>query len=322
MQLRRILYPTDFSPCARQAFAHAAALARLFGAELHLFHAITLGGQEPFDPMFYFPAADEAYAEAGRAVARELDALAADPLVAGLAVVQAQRRDFQPGPAILDYAADHDVDLVVMGTHGRRHVARLLLGSVAEEVVRRSACPVLSLRSGDDPTREHPAAARALLVPFDFSPPARRVFADAADLAQRWGARLHLLHVLEEPQWAEVYGFADFAEVARQRERLVPGIERRLRGIAAALAPGVPSEVEVRVGRPATEILAVAARPGIDLVVMASRGLAGVRRLLFGSTAEEVVRLSATPVMVIKPPAGDDAEWSGATAEVVEAQVV
>lgn len=299
--MRKILYPTDFSPCARQAFAHAASLARRFGAELHVFHAVTLRGQEPYDPMFYLPAAEEAYAEAGRAVARELEALAIDPLAEGITVVSSQRRDVLPGPAILDYADEHQIDLVVMGTHGRRHVSRLLLGSVTEEVVRRSHCPVLTLRAPDEDCRERLPMPRRLLVPFDFSAPARAAFADAADIARHYGAHLTVVHVIQEPQWPSVYGFRGFAELAQQRERIVLEVERRLRAVAEALAPGVPCDIDVRVGRPGTEILACASRPEIDLVVMSSRGLTGVKRLLFGGTAEEVVRLSDTPILVVKP---------------------
>jgi nucleotide-binding universal stress UspA family protein len=299
--MRKILYPTDFSPCARQAFAHAASLARRFGAELHALHVVTLRGQDPYDPTFYLPAADEAYAEAARAVARELATLALDPLAAGLSVVASQRRDVLPGPAILDYAGEHQIDLVVMGTHGRRHVSRLLLGSVTEEVVRRSHCPVLTLRAADAGRRERLPMPRRLLVPFDFSSPARAALADAADIARHYGAHLAVLHVIEEPQWPSVYGCRGFAELAQQRERIVLEVERRLRAVTEGLAPGVPCDLDVQVGRPATEILACASRPEIDLVVMSSRGLTGVKRLLFGSTAEEVVRLADTPVLVVKP---------------------
>ena len=319
MRLRKILYPTDFSPCARQAFAHATSLARRFGAELHLFHAMTLGGQEPYDPMFYLPAADEAYAEVSRAVSRDLAGLAADPLAEGIATVLAQQRDFLPGPAILDYANEHGIDLIVMGTHGRRHVSRFLLGSVTEEVVRKSACPVLTLREGEEGLRGRLPMPRRILVPFDMSLPARAAFADAADIARHYGARLQLLHVIQEPQWPEVYGFRGVAELAQQRERLVLEVEGRLRTVAETLAPGVPCEVEVAVGRPASEILAAAARPDVDLVVMSSRGLTGVKRLLFGSTAAEVVRVADTPILVVKP--HERAHPYEPAAEVVEAQI-
>ena len=321
MRLRKILYPTDFSPCSRQAFAHAASLARRFGAELHVFHAVTQSGQEPYDPMFYLAAAEEAHAEATRAVAGELAKLALDPLADGLTVVTSQRRDVLAGPAILDYAHERDIDLVVMGTHGRRNVSRLLLGSVAEEVVRRSSCPVLTLRACEDDPGERLPMPRHLLVPFDFSPPARAAFADAADLARHYGARLHLLHVVAEPQWPEIYGFRGFAELAQQRERLILEVEARLRAAADRIAPGLPCTTDIRVGRPASEIVAFAARPEIDLVVMSSRGLTGVKRLLFGSTAQEVVRLADKPVLVVKPHETAVALPEMLDVELVEAQI-
>lgn len=321
MRVRKILYPTDFSPCAEQAFAYAASLARRFGAELHVFHAANLHAQEPYEPAFHVPAADEARAEALQTVADGLAAYAANPLAEGLRVVQTSRHDVVPGPAIVDYAEEQDIDVIVMATHGRRNVSRLLLGSVTEAVVRRAGCPVLTLRGSDAPAPPRLPLLRSVMVPFDFSPPARAAFADASDLARHYGARLMLLHVIEEPRWREVYGFRGFSELAQQREKLMLDVDRRLRGIAEALAPGVPCEIEVRVGRPAAEILAAATRADVDLVVMASRGLTGVRRLIFGSTAEEVVRLADTPIMVVKPQDGVLPEPI-TDAEVVEAQIL
>jgi nucleotide-binding universal stress UspA family protein len=300
MKIRKILYPTDFSPCARQAFASACSLARLYGAELHVLHALVLYAQEPYDPMFYLPASEDAYNAAAAAADVELGALASSKEATGLPVVIAQRRDFQPGPAILDYAASEAVDLIVIGTHGRRGPARLLLGSVAEEVVRRAGCPVLCIRQPDNGVAAPAGEVHGILAPVDFSPGSRQALLAAADVSRRHGALLTLLHVVEEPMWSDVYGVAGALQVAEQREQALAAAAVRLRDLANSLAP-VPCQVEVRTGRPATEIVAYSARPEVDLVVMSSRGLTGIKRLLFGSTAEEVLRLAAAPVMVVKP---------------------
>ena len=90
------------------------------------------------------------------------------------------------------------------------------------------------------------------------------------------------------------------AEEKHERERTRERAESGMRDALAELAPEVPFDVEVRVGRPATEIVAFTELPGVDLVVMGTRGQTGVRRLVFGSTAEEVARLSSAPVMVVK----------------------
>ena len=149
MRVTNILYPTDFSPCAQLGFGHAVALARAFGARLHLLHVVALHSDLPYDPMFYVPAADEAYDRAEHEALVALGLLASSPEAAAVETILAVRRLAQPAQAVLEYAADNGIDLVVMGTHGRRGAARLMLGSIAEEVLRHSGCPVLTRRLGD-----------------------------------------------------------------------------------------------------------------------------------------------------------------------------
>lgn len=300
MEIRRILFPTDFSPCARQAFAPATSLARRYGAELHLLHTLVLHGQEPHEPMFYMPAPEEAYEGAAAVARQELAALAETATAEGARLVQVVRRDFSAAAGILEYALEAEVDLIVLGTHGRRGPARLLLGSVAEEVMRTAACPVLAMRPPAGGTNRPVTLLRRILVPFDFTPAARAALRAAADVARRYGSRLSLLHVVEEPIWPEVYGVEAASELLAERELARERGELRLRDVARALPADVPYDVEVCVGSPATEILKMVDRPAIDLVVMGTRGQTGVRRLVMGSTAEEVVRLSVAPVMVVK----------------------
>lgn len=140
---RRILVPTDGSAGARAAFDHAVALAGLADAAVHVVHAVDptlvpaeVGVEEVVD----------ALSEAGRDLVAELAAEAADRgHVVETAVVRGS-----PAEAVCRYADEHDVDLVVMGTHGRTGLSRWLLGSVTERVVRRSPVPVLTVNPSDD----------------------------------------------------------------------------------------------------------------------------------------------------------------------------
>ena len=140
-----ILVPTDFSETADAALNYASGLAARLGASLHLLHVfsdpyfVTVGA-EPYAP----PPPDmrdRALDDARACLATRLAAhqTAAHPgacaIVSGLTAKQ-----------IAQYAADHAIDFIVMGTHGRRGVAHLLLGSVAEHVVRTASCPVLTVR--------------------------------------------------------------------------------------------------------------------------------------------------------------------------------
>ena len=98
--------------------------------------------------MFYVPASEAAYEHARREAVAAMEALGREPEAAGVEVLVEHRREVYAGAAIVDYAQRHGIDLVVMGTHGRRGLARLLLGSVAEEVLRHCACPVLTFANG------------------------------------------------------------------------------------------------------------------------------------------------------------------------------
>ena len=142
----RILVPTDFSPLSTLALEHAIALASLCRASIHLMHV---------------------QADASGHVAGE------EPRLAGLVsrchaeaiVVTAQVCTGQPAAAIAEVAAERAVDLIVLGTHGRHGVAHLILGSVAEDVVRTAPCPVLTVR-GHVPERvQRPQEAAWGLLP-------------------------------------------------------------------------------------------------------------------------------------------------------------
>lgn len=142
--LKRILVPTDFSEHSDSAMRYGAELAAKFGAELHLLHAIETA------PMMYgegawFPPENEAELEA--AAVKQLD----DLHIEAAESLTVTRKSVHGHPFVetVRYARDNDIDLIVMGTHGRGPVAHMLLGSVAEKVVRKAPCPVLTVRDGE-----------------------------------------------------------------------------------------------------------------------------------------------------------------------------
>jgi nucleotide-binding universal stress UspA family protein len=142
----KILVPTDFSESADAALAYAKTLAGCLGASLHLLHVFT----DPYGPAMYMPEVYVPVPEAARARALE-DARTrlAERLDADEEVYFRGTRAIVTGltaKQIVTYAADNGIALIVMGTHGRRGVAHLLLGSVAEHVVRTASCPVLTVR--------------------------------------------------------------------------------------------------------------------------------------------------------------------------------
>jgi nucleotide-binding universal stress UspA family protein len=292
LDIRRILFPTDFSNCAQNALSLAVTFAAVHEAELHMLHVLVLHTLEPEDPSLPFPGEDlarEQLARSGASTGRSR-------------VLHTVKRGISTAPVLLDHAAEHEIDLIVMGTHGRRGFRRLLLGSVTEEVVRMAPCAVLAVRAekGCEPTDE-PSIAR-ILVPIDFSPHAKLAIEYAHQIADIFDAQVDLLHVIELPTYPDFYvpvstsalNVADLREqAARRLERLV------VEGFGES--PGRTVETHVVAGRTTPEIVGFAEETECDLIVIPSHGLSGLERVLLGSVAEGVVRRAPCSVLTAKP---------------------
>lgn len=140
-----ILVPTDFSPCAEHALDYACALAAKLGAKLHVVNAI--GGVFPDLPVALTDQMLTSLRDSSTtALARLVDARRAGVSFGEVRVIEGDARD-----VILQAATDVHADLIVIGTHGRRGLSRLLLGSVAEHILRRAPCPVLTVRLDTSP---------------------------------------------------------------------------------------------------------------------------------------------------------------------------
>lgn len=146
MKINHILVPTDFSGPAREATDYALELARAFGASITLFHVIE-------DPVVYVPALG-GYTPQPKDFEEFSDAALAEWVVAEDAPELTIHREWKHGhpvSSILDYATEHSCDMIVMGTQGRGALSHLLIGSVAERIVRKAKCPVLTVH----PTNTH-----------------------------------------------------------------------------------------------------------------------------------------------------------------------
>lgn len=140
---QRILVATDFSPDAGRALELGAAMTRSFGGTLTLLHVCQMPAYSFANGAMYVPA-PELVADILRDADESLRKAKAS--VTGVAV-ETVRVEGEPAGEIVRWAADHGVDLIVVGTHGRRGLKRLLLGSVAEHVVRAAGCAVLTVRA-------------------------------------------------------------------------------------------------------------------------------------------------------------------------------
>jgi nucleotide-binding universal stress UspA family protein len=304
-RLTRILVPVDFSVHSQKAMAYALALAARAGsASVHLMHVV-----EPLPLSLVGDAGPAALPEQEVAAycEHELARLAYDRASPGLPISSAVHAG-QPSAEIIAVAKEMRSDLVVISSHGRTGLEHLLLGSVAERVVREAPCPVLVVREGEREFVETkgfgpaPLRLRKILVSTDFSPRSEEALRYAVEFSRQFGGRITLFHSVfvagafpaaEGPAYPTAVLIETMRESAqKQMARVVEETERE----------EIIEAAEVRMGPPLAELPALAKSGGFDLVVCATRGLTGVRRVLLGSTAEAIVRHAPCPVLVVRIP--------------------
>jgi nucleotide-binding universal stress UspA family protein len=144
MEIKRILFPTDFSEGSSHALDYAIDMAKRYGAKLYFVHVIydivkTAGWYVPHTSM------DEMYKDIEKGAEKELSRFGLEEL-RSLKGVERSVLKGVPHTEIVKYAKDNKIDLIIMGTHGRKGVGRILFGSTASQVVRYAPCPVLAVR--------------------------------------------------------------------------------------------------------------------------------------------------------------------------------
>ena len=144
--LKNILVPTDFGEAADAALAYGRALADRFGATIHVLHVADNIYLQSFGSETYAAIMPELQRDIEEAARKQLDERLIDSDKSGPPTRPVILTSSAPAVAIVDYAKEHEIDLIVMGTHGRGGLTHLLMGSVAERVVRMAPCPVLTVR--------------------------------------------------------------------------------------------------------------------------------------------------------------------------------
>jgi nucleotide-binding universal stress UspA family protein len=293
MKFTKILCPIDFSPPSMHALHMAISLAKASSCELvivHSWHLPALYYSELAFPSNVVDAMEEgAAAELAKAMREATDS--------GVNRVSTHLLEGIPADVIVDAVeADPTVDLVVLGANGRSGFGRVLMGSVAEKIVRHAPCSVLAI---------HPTHAirsfRSILCPVDFSESSL----DAVELALRLldpgGDGLTLLHVLDLP--ASYSGHPEAAAfVSALDVKSTAQLDSILTSPATtAAAAKATIKRSTRVGNPGRQILAMLeSEPRYDLVVVGTHGRTGLRRVVLGSIAEKIVRNAPCPVIVAR----------------------
>ncbi len=268
-------------------------LAELMDADLHLLHADVLHS----DPVAMSRA--EAEATPVEAIRRRLSQSPdGAPLEAAREVHVAAVRDVAAAPAIVRYADEKDIDLIVMGTHGRRGVRRMLLGSVTEEVVRSAGCDVLAIRQGSPPL-----IGRPVVVAVDFSTSSLRAIERAIHIAQLCHTRVILVHVAPASPYPSFYGPEASSRLVLSDSYSHESLAALKAMYEAAGGKGERSvEYEVLAGEASRRLDDVATDKDAGLIVMGTRGLSGLKHVLLGSVTEKTLRITSTPVLVTRLP--------------------
>jgi nucleotide-binding universal stress UspA family protein len=282
LSLKSILFATDFSVASMQALPYATGIAQRFDSKLYIAHIVP-----PEDYPARLNSIDEAAQVACRAAELKISSLLrSNPCSEVDCETVIGNGDIWIGLSGLMH--QHAIDLLVMGTVGRAGVRKFLLGSVAEEAMRESRCPVLTVGPESDAAEER--GFHQILYATDFSADSLAAAPYALAFAGNYGSRITLVHAL---QGLPESPYLD-AQMARVRLReLVP-----LR-VNLAATP----DIIVEMGSPADIILKAADDTASDLIVIGARGAGALARLAshFGSVAHKIVCCALCPVLTVRP---------------------
>lgn len=307
IDVRRILCPVDFSEFSVRALEHAARVASFFDATVHVLHVLP-GMVDLVDPLMA-PLAHPP--EAARDKAMRGLAQLMEPVAEWNVPIESAVRIGNPARQI--EAATHELpaDLIVMGTHGRTGLPHVLMGSVAETVMHRVSCPVLTI--GHRTATVDAPPFRRILCPIDLMPGSEHTLDFALALAAESDAEVEVLHVVETIALDPKAGHAFEGEGAfqAQRRRMIAEAGVHLR---QAIPPGLRNWCTVRqrvaTGEPWPAIVEAARSGRAEVIVMGAHAKA-IDRVLFGSTTQRVVRESPCAVLVVHQPRSSQSETRG-----------
>jgi nucleotide-binding universal stress UspA family protein len=282
----RIVVPYDFSECSGVALERALSIAKWSGAEVELLHVMPSwdGLTKP----------SEGPGNLKGLVTADLGMAAAFAIERGVKVSLVVREGVRV-PTIL--AEADPGSLIVMGTHGRSGLPHAWLGSVAEGVLRKGACAVLTDSVREDKAKHFLMPFRKILCPHDFTLASQRALESALKLAEEGGASLAVIHAVE---W-----YPDAAPTVRVQagdyeKYIAKGARERLQGcLPRTIGPGIDVQMLVREGKPHVEVLKAATELKSDIIVLGGTVPGAVETALFGSNVARIVRHAPCPVLRI-----------------------
>jgi len=293
---KRILVPVDFSEASKKAVTYGLTLADQFNARLILAHIVP----ESSALAYAFPT--ETFE-----IEREQEGKARSAINNLVPEEYRAQRDIRTivktgsiEAELLGIVQAEGVDLVVMGTHGRRRLGRWFLGSVTEHILRKVPVPVLTVSHVD--TEKHQVgmvSLKRILYATDLSESSNIALKYAAEIARVAGSQLTVMHAIYYPDrrfWAP----GGIPALEEERAQDVQEMRKKLTDV---LSQETPKEMQVEMlvveGKPFEKILEIAGERAMDIIVMNLHSKSTLERTLIGSTAERVVRLAPIPVLSV-----------------------
>jgi nucleotide-binding universal stress UspA family protein len=292
--IKKLLVPVDFSEASKKAVTYGLTLAGQFDAQVIIAHIVP----ESSALTYAFPTeTSDTEKEQYERARRNIDKLVA---ASHRARVNLERivKIGAVEDQLLGIVKDEAVDLVVMGTHGRRYVGRWFIGSITEHMLRKVPVPVLTVSHvGAQPHEIGLVSLRRILYATDLSESSNTGLKLSMDFANQTEADLTVVHVIDD----EGRMFWNSALIAPfDRTEFVAETRKKLNDlIAHETIPGLRVEALVVEGKPFRKIIEVAEDRGVDIIVLNLQSKSLWERALLGATAERVVRLSHTPVLSV-----------------------
>lgn len=282
---QRILVPLDGSRLAEQVIPYVEVLAKRLNSQV-MFITVCPPGNS-----------------AGQSLTEYVETKAEEIQSRGVKV-KAVYLEGEPAATIIDFAADNDISLITILTHGRTGISHWSLGSIASKVVQRSHIPVLLIRSSQQEVTSADAEMRKILVTLDGSQFAEAVIPYIESLARAMESRVTLLRVAEPlnlPQLAayrerENYERQFIIKLEREAQRYIARKKNTLR------TRGIKVDSVLLRGKPVEVIIRYAEDESINLIAMTTHGFSGITKWAYGSVAAKVIEVASKPMLLVRPP--------------------
>lgn len=299
VSVRNVLFACDFSPTSEAALPYAVAICRHFGSTLHLAHVMSDAGLLMMSGGVDYVSMGTIYEDAHSEAKEKLERIA---MRVGEIPHRCYVRHGQVWKSLAEIVETGEIDLIVVGTHGRGGIGKLLLGSVAEDILRHASCAVLTVGPNVSGRAKLPALGRGrdiapvnlelheILFATNFGQDAARAARAATRLAGEFHARLTLLHVIES-----------YEELGSRPGPMEEGLRRLQELIPESADLQYPPERLLEFGSPSENILRVASDREADMIVLGARASLEVGSThLPWSTTHHVLAHAHCPVLTVR----------------------